>query len=90
MTRMAFAISVALLFGAGAALAQSGQGGYLGENAAKNQSAASTRTQAPKGSAQGGYLGQNPAANPAPVSKAQPQAQPGSGQGGYLGRAPGK
>ena len=88
MTRMVFAVSVALLFGAGAALAQSGQGGYLGETPGKNQPAASTQAQAPKTSGQGGYLGENPGANQAPATAAQPQTT--SGQGGYLGRAPGK
>ena len=88
MKRMMLAAAVALMFGAGAAYAQSGQGGYLGENAAKTQPTASTTAQAPKTSGQGGYLGEHPAANPAPTTAAAPQA--GSGQGGYLGRAPGK
>jgi hypothetical protein len=88
MKRMTIAATVALLFGTGAAYAQSNQGGYLGENASKNQPTAATPAQAPKTSGQGGYLGEHPAANPAPAPAAAPQA--GSGQGGYLGRAPGK
>ncbi len=88
MKRMIIAATVSLLFGVGAAHAQSGQGGYLGENVAKTQPTAATPAQAQKTSGQGGYLGAHPAANPAPVPAAAPQA--GSGQGGYLGRAPGK
>ena len=83
-----------LLLGSGIALAQSGQGGYLGENPGKNAPAASkdvTKPSSVLGSGQGGYLGEN-AGKGLPIASQDPIKPPperGSGQGGYLGMTPG-
>jgi len=63
MKRIFLAAVVTLSLGAGTAFAQSGQGGYLGENPGKDLPVASTVTAQPKTSGQGGYLGQNPGAD---------------------------
>jgi hypothetical protein len=60
--------AVAALGWAGGAMAQSQQGGYLGQNPSGQQTATtSVARPADIGSRQGGYLGQNPGANLAPA-----------------------
>ena len=86
--------SVGLLLTAGAALAQSGQGGYLGLNPGKNLESVSQDPVKPPpvdGSGQGGYLGEKvgqtlPSASQDPV---KPPPVQGSREGGYLGSTPG-
>jgi hypothetical protein len=78
--------STLLLASAGAAFAQSQQGGYLGLNPGAHLTAAGPVVPE-QGSEQGGYLGLNPGKNliaAGPVVPAQ-----GSGEGGYLGMIPG-
>jgi hypothetical protein len=60
------AVAVTALGWAGGAMAQSHQGGYLGQNPGGQQTAAAPRP-ADVGSRQGGYLGLNPGANLAPA-----------------------
>lgn len=76
------------LLAAGAAFAQSHQGGPQGENPGANLPVASTRTPAAHGSGQGGAIGLNPAAstNPGAVSGSTGTPAYGSGQGGPLGQ----
>jgi len=86
--------SVGLLLTAGAALAQSGQGGYLGLNPGKNLESVSQDPVKPPpvdGSGQGGYLGENPGKNleSAAQDPVKPPPVEGSRQGGYLGEDPG-
>ena len=80
------AVAGALLFGAaGAALAQSHQGGYLGLNPGAGLTAAGPVVPE-HGSGQGGYLGLNPGAG---LTASGPTvATHGSGEGGYLGITP--
>ena len=85
---------IALLFTAGSALAQSGQGGYLGANPDKSLPTVAQDSAKPApvhGSGQGGYLGQSAGANQPTASQEPMKPLPthGSGQGGYLGIAPG-
>jgi hypothetical protein len=64
--------AVAVLGWAGGALAQSQQGGYLGQHPGAQQTATtSVARPADVGSRQGGYLGQNPGANLAPATLPQ-------------------
>jgi hypothetical protein len=85
---------IVLLLGAGAALAQSGQGGYLGEGAGKNLPSVRQDPVKPppvQGSGEGGYLGEGagkdlPSVRQDPV---KPPPERGSGEGGYLGSVPG-
>jgi hypothetical protein len=85
---------IVLLLGGGAVLAQSGQGGYLGEGAGKNLPTATQDPVKPppvQGSGEGGYLGEGagkgvPSASQDPV---KPPPERGSGEGGYLGSVPG-
>lgn len=85
---------IALLLVGGAALAQSGQGGYLGQNPGANLPSASQDAVKPppvQGSGEGGYLGEKvgenlPSASQDPM---QPPPVKGSGEGGYLGLVPG-
>jgi hypothetical protein len=86
---------IALLLVGGAALAQSGQGGYLGENPGKNlPSVSQERVKPPseQGSGQGGYLGENAGKNQPSVAQEpeKPPPEKGSGEGGYLGMVPGR
>jgi hypothetical protein len=71
---------------AGAAFAQSGQGGYLGLNPGANVPV-SHGLGITQGSGQGGYLGENPGADQ--TSSAAAARTQGSGDGGYLGMIPG-
>jgi hypothetical protein len=77
---------VVLLASAGAAFAQSQQGGYLGLNPGTNVTV-SHGIGTNSGSGQGGYLGLNPGANLTASAAATPAK--GSGEGGYLGMIPG-
>jgi hypothetical protein len=86
--------SVGLLLTGGAALAQSGQGGYLGLNPGKNLESASQDPVKPppvEGSRQGGYLGENFGKNLESASQdpIKPPPVEGSHEGGYLGLIPG-
>ena len=86
--------SVGLLLTAGAALAQSGQGGYLGLNPGKNLESVSQDPVKPppvEGSGQGGYLGEKNGAHLESVSQdpVKPPPVEGSREGGYLGSTPG-
>jgi hypothetical protein len=86
-TIAAGAVAIGVLFGAaGAAFAQSHEGGYLGINPGAGVSAAGPVV-VPHGSGQGGYLGLNPGAHLRAAGPAQPEH--GSGEGGYLGMVPG-
>jgi hypothetical protein len=78
--------STVLLGAAGAAFAQSQQGGYLGLNPGGHLTAAGPVVPE-HGSGQGGYLGLNPGAHLTAAGPAQPEH--GSGEGGYLGMVPG-
>lgn len=81
--------AVALIAGAGAAMAQSHQGGYLGLNPGGHL-ATPTQARPPAfGSGQGGYLGKDPGAHLATPTQVPP-AEFGSGEGGYLGVVPGQ
>jgi hypothetical protein len=82
---LTIAATLAFFGTAGAAFAQSGQGGYLGLNPGKGVGVNTTVAPSPHGSGQGGYLGLNPGAN---VRTAQTAPTRGSGQGGYLGANP--
>jgi hypothetical protein len=85
---------VFLLLAGGVALAQSGQGGYLGKNPGATLESASRDSVKPPpvhGSGQGGYLGEKAGDNQQSASQqrvAPPPVQ-GSREGGYLGQAPG-
>lgn len=86
-TIVAGAVATTVLLGAaGAAFAQSHQGGYLGINPGAGL-AASGPAEPEHGSGQGGYLGLNPGAGLTAAGPALPQH--GSGEGGYLGMIPG-
>ena len=76
-----------MLTAAGAAMAQSHQGGYLGLNPGKDVPV-SHGLGIIKGSGQGGYLGENVGDNLPPPTQPLPR-EFGSGQGGYLGLIPG-
>ena len=78
--------STVLLGAAGAAFAQSHQGGYLGLNPGAHLTAAGPAVPE-QGSGQGGYLGLNPGADLTVAGPAQ--SEHGSGEGGYLGMVPG-
>jgi hypothetical protein len=81
------ALSVVLM--SGAALAQSGQGGYLGKHPGTDAAGNPPTSQAPStGSGQGGYLGKSPGGD-ATSSGSAGTSTMGSGQGGYLGKNPG-
>jgi hypothetical protein len=85
---------ILLLAGSGAAVAQSGQGGYLGKNPGANLESASQDPVKPppvQGSGQGGYLGENVGANLPSASQdpVKPPPVEGSREGGYLGSKPG-
>jgi hypothetical protein len=83
----ACAVASAVLLGAaGAAFAQSHQGGYLGLNPGAGVTTAGPVAPA-HGSGQGGYLGLNPGAGLTAAGPATPEH--GSGEGGYLGMIPG-
>jgi hypothetical protein len=88
MKKLLMTTPMMLLVSIGAALAQSGQGGYLGENPGKKSPVSSTTATPPKTSEQGGYLGENPGKNQPAASTATPPVK-GSGEGGYLGMPPG-
>jgi hypothetical protein len=82
-------LTTVVLLASSTAFAQSGQGGYLGENPGKNLPTASQDATKLQGSGQGGYLGKNPAKD-VPVAARQQGTPPhGSGEGGYLGSTPG-
>jgi hypothetical protein len=86
MTMRSLALAgVLVLATAGAAFAQSQQGGYLGINPGANVTV-SHGLGVTQGSGQGGYLGLNPGADQTTAAGATPH---GSGQGGYLGMVPG-
>jgi len=94
MLRTIMMSAVALLLAGGPVLAQSGQGGYLGENPGKNLLSASQDPVKPPpvdGSGQGGYLGEDAGAKLLSASQdpVKPPPVEGSGQGGYLGENPG-
>jgi hypothetical protein len=83
----ACAVASAVLLGAaGAAFAQSHQGGYLGLNPGAGLTSAGA-IQPEHSSGQGGYLGLNPGAGLTAAGPATPEH--GSGEGGYLGLIPG-
>jgi hypothetical protein len=73
MRKILLAATAALTIGLGCsaeALAQSHQGGYLGESPGTSQLAAGIAAPT-RGSGQGGYLGLNPGANLKPASNAE-------------------
>lgn len=84
------AVTAAMLVSvAGSAMAQSGQGGYLGLNpGAHVLPSDGVKPPAEFGSGQGGYLGEDAGAHLATPTQAPP-AEFGSGEGGYLGSIPG-
>jgi hypothetical protein len=87
MTMRSLALAGALMLTtAGAAFAQSHQGGYLGLNPGANVQV-SHGLGITHGSGQGGYLGENPGANLTASAAVTPTK--GSGEGGYLGMIPG-
>ncbi len=63
-------VAVACLGVAGTASAQSGQGGYLGLNPGKTQTAGTTGLPEARSSGQGGYLGRNVGADVKPLAPA--------------------
>jgi hypothetical protein len=87
--RMFVIVTTVLLAGAGAAMAQSHQGGYLGVNPGGHLATPSQPPPPEFGSGQGGYLGRNPGEHLAAPIQPPPSAF-GSGEGGYLGLIPGK
>jgi hypothetical protein len=90
MRKRIFVIAAAaLLAGASAAMAQSGQGGYLGLNPGGHLTTPTHARPPEHGSGQGGYLGRNPGAHLATPTQ-PPPAEFGSGEGGYLGMIPGE
>ncbi len=82
------ASTVGLMLASGAALAQSGQGGYTGKDPNATPPSSSTRQPAARGSGQGGYLGTNPGDANTNSSSGSAGNTMGSGQGGYLGSNP--
>jgi hypothetical protein len=80
------ASAIGLLLASGAALAQSGQGGYLGKDPGANAPSITTPQPPAQGSGQGGYLGKDPGGD---ATTSSGSGASGSGQGGYLGRDPG-
>jgi hypothetical protein len=82
---------VVLLLTGGIVLAQSGQGGYLGETPGKNLTSGAPAASSAQVSGQGGYLGQDPGKNlpSASLDPVKPPPAQGSREGGYLGAAPG-
>jgi hypothetical protein len=89
MRMRTLAVTAALLLSAaGTAMAQSGQGGYLGLNPGAHVYSSHVPPPAEFGSGQGGYLGKNAGAN-LPTPTQAPPAEFGSGEGGYLGMIPG-
>jgi hypothetical protein len=89
MRHMLVAASAAsLLLASGAALAQSGQGGYLGKDPGANAPTSAPREPPARGSGQGGYLGKDPGDAAAGSGSGAAGPTTGSGQGGYLGRNP--
>jgi len=99
MRKILFAVvAVAGLAVSGGAFAQSGQGGYLGQNPGGQVAVAPSPTLPPlHGSGQGGYLGINPGSNlatPKPASTDEMMANPAAwcranamDQGRCVGRA---
>ena len=87
MRKSLLALSGAILLAsAGAAFAQSHQGGYLGLNPGAHLTAAGPAVPE-QGSGQGGYLGLNPGKDLKAAGPVVPEH--GSGEGGYLGMIPG-
>lgn len=74
-TMLAMAAAVAILVPAAGAIAQSGQGGYLGLNPGRDQAASAAAPTHP-GSGQGGYLGLNNGANLLPPRSADASTAP--------------
>jgi hypothetical protein len=93
-TTMMMTPIVLLLAGSGVALAQSGQGGYLGKDPGAHLESVSQDPVKPppvEGSGQGGYLGEKNGAHletPA-QDPVKPPPVEGSREGGYLGSTPG-
>jgi len=74
MRKMLLAATAALAIGLGCsaeALAQSHQGGYLGDNPGTSGQLAAGIAAPSRGSGQGGYLGINPGANLKPATSAE-------------------